>query len=143
MIHFVKILFSSVPDLEDLFLSALVIAQPALPVSSGVRQRVEPIARAILPLLEPMHLDALRGHFLRFVDEGGRTNLQRWSASVEKSQCRVGLALSQDLSTACGLLEAEEGPLGPLVQDLIAYSTGARFQRLRKQLGIALTQEGR
>ena len=37
------------------------------------------------------------------------------------------------------LLEAEEGPLGPLVQDLIAYSTSSRFLRLRKQLGIALS----
>ncbi len=137
--HFVKTLFSSVPDLEDLFLSALVIGQPTLPISGGVRQRVEPIARAISPLLEPLHLDALRGHFLRFVDEGGRTNLQRWSAAVEKSQCRVGLALSQDLPAACAVLEAEEGPLGPLVQDLIAYSTSARFLRLRKQLGIALS----
>ncbi|NLE85975.1 MAG: hypothetical protein GX607_06215 [Myxococcales bacterium] len=137
--HFVKTLFSSVPDLEDLFLSALVIGQPTLPIASSVRQRVEPIARAISPLLEPVHLDALRGHFLRFVDEGGRTNLQRWSAAVEKSQCRVGLALSQDLLAACGVLEAEEGPLGPLVQDLIAYSTSSRFLRLRKQLGIALS----
>lgn len=137
--HFVKTLFSAVPDLEDLFLSALIIAQPNLPVATAVRQRVEPIAKAILPLLEPQHIDALRGHFLRFVEEGGRTNLQRWSAAVDKSQCRVGLGLSQDLLTAAALLEAEEGPRGPLVQDLIAYSTSQRFLRLRKQLGIALT----
>lgn len=136
--HFVKTLFSAVPDLEDLFLSALIIAQPALPLANAVRQRVEPIARALSALLEPAHIDALRGHFLRFVDEGGRTNLQRWAAAVDKSQCRVGLALSQDLTTACALLEGEEGRLGPLAQDLVAYSTSNRFLRLRKQLGIAL-----
>lgn len=137
--HFVKTLFSAVPDLEDLFLSALIIAQPNLPVASNVRQRVEPIAHAIAPLLEPTHIDALRGHFLRFVEEGGRTNLQRWSAAVDKTQCRVGLALSQDLLSSAALLEAEEGPRGPLVQDLIAFSTSSRFLRLRRQLGIALS----
>lgn len=136
--HFVKTLFSAVPDLEDLFLSALVIAQPALPLAQDVRQRVEPIARALSALLEPGPIDALRGHFLRFVEEGGRTNLQRWSAAVDKSRCRVGLALSQDLATACALLEEEEGRLGPLAQDLVAYSTSSRFLRLRQQLGIAL-----
>lgn len=139
--HFVKTLFSAVPDLEDLFLSALVIAQPALPLAQGVRERVEPIARALSGLLEPAPIDALRGLFLRFVEEGGRTNLQRWSAAVDKSRCRVGLALSQDLASACALLEEEEGHLGPLAQDLITYSTSNRFLKLREQLGIAL-QEG-
>jgi hypothetical protein len=139
--HFVKTLFSAVPDLEDLFLAALIIAQPALPLTSAVRRRVEPIAHAIAPMLGSVPVDALRGHFLRFVEEGGRTNLQRWTAAVDKSQCRVGLALNQDLATACEILEAEEGPQGPLAQDLIAYSTSSRFLRLRRQLGIAVNSE--
>lgn len=136
--HFVKTLFSGVHDLEDLFLAALVIAQPTLPIASNVRARVEPIARAIQPLLEPQHQDALRGHFLRFLEEGGRTNLQRWTAAVDKTHARVGLALCQDLPTATRLLEPEEGARGPLARDLIAFATSSRFLRLRKQLGVAV-----
>ncbi len=137
--HFVKTLFSAVPDLEDLFLAALVISQPTLPVGPQVRHRVEPLARAIEPLLEAAGLDALRGHFLRFVEEGGRTNLQRWSAAVDKTACRVGLALSQDLASAFDLLAEEEGPQGALALDLLAFSTSSRFHMLRKRLGIALS----
>jgi hypothetical protein len=136
--HFVKTLYTAVHDLEDLFLAALVIAQPSLPLAGGVKTRIEPTARAIAPLLEGPQLDALRGHFLRFIEEGGRTNLQRWAAAVDKTQARVGLALSQDLASATRVLEAEEGPRGPLARDLIAFSTSSRFMRLRKQLGIAI-----
>jgi hypothetical protein len=89
--HYVKTLFSGVPDLEDLFLAALVIGNPGLPIADDMKQRVTPIAKAIQPLLEPPQLDRLRGCFLRFVEEGGRTNLQRWSHATEKTACRTGL----------------------------------------------------
>jgi golgin subfamily B member 1 len=136
--HFVKTLFSAVPDLEDLFLAALVIGNPGLPIAEGMKQRVQPIAQAISPMLEPPQLDALRGCFLRFVEEGGRTNLQRWSASVDKTACRAGLLLSGDLGSALGLLESEEGAQGELGRDLIAFVTSERYFKLRRQLGIAI-----
>jgi hypothetical protein len=136
--HFVRTLFSSVVDLEDLFLAALVVGSPRLPVAADVKQRVAPIARAIEPLLEAPHVDALRGHFLRFVEEGGRTNLQRWSAGAEKTAARAGFLLSNDLATATSVLGAEEGRLGELSKDLLVFSTGDRYSQLRRQLGIAL-----
>lgn len=137
--HFVRTLFSSVADLEDLFLAALVIGSPRLPIAADVKQRVTPIARAIEPLLEPQHLDALRGHFLRFVEEGGRTNLQRWSAGAEKTTCRAGFLLSNDLPAALGALEGEEGRFGELGKDLLVFSTSERYAQLRKQLGVTLS----
>jgi hypothetical protein len=136
--HFVKTLFSAVPDLEDLFLAALVIGNPGLPIAEAMRQRVLPIAQAIQPMLEAPQLDALRGCFLRFVEEGGRTNLQRWSAAVDKTACRAGMLLGNDLTAALGLLEAEEGNLGELGRDLIAFVASERYFKLRRQLGIAI-----
>jgi len=136
--HFVRTLFSSVPDLEDLFLAALVIGSPTLPIANDTKHRVAPVARAIEPMLEPAQVDALRGHFLRFVEEGGRTNLQRWSAGAEKTACRAGLLLCHDLGTALSLLEPEEGRLGELAKDLLAFSTSDRYATLRQQLGIAI-----
>ena len=79
--HYIKKLFNAVPDLEDLFLAALTIGNPGLPIAEDMKRRVAPIAQAIEPVLEPQQIDALRGYFLRFVEEGGRTNLQRWSAA--------------------------------------------------------------
>ncbi len=136
--HFVRTLFTAVPDLEDLFLAALTVGSPSLPIAEDMRQRVAPIARAIEPVLEPQHKDALRGFFLRFVEEGGRTNLMRWSGAVDKTACRAGLLLSGDLPTAAALLAPTDGKLGDLTKDLIAFSTSQRYFQLRRQLGIAV-----
>jgi len=135
--HYVKSLFSAVPDLEDLFLAALVIANPSLPIAEDMKQRVTPIAQAIQPLLEPAQLDTLRGCFLRFVEEGGRTNLMRWSQATEKTACRTGLLLANDLDTALRLLESEEGRFGELAKDLLVFTASERYSGLRRQLGIA------
>lgn len=136
--HFVKSLFAAVPDLEDLFLAALIIGNPGLPIAEDMRRRVAPIAAAIEPVLEPQQKDALRGHFLRFVEEGGRTNLQRWSNATEKTACRAGLVLANDLKTALSVLEAEEGTHGELGRDLVGYVTSERYFQLRRQIGIAV-----
>jgi hypothetical protein len=135
--HYVKTLFSAIPDLEDLFLAALVIGNPGLPIAEDMKQRVAPIAKAIQPLLEPSQVDTLRGCFLRFVEEGGRTNLQRWSLATEKTACRAGLLLANDLATALAVLEREEGRFGELAKDLLVFAASDRYSGLRRQLGIA------
>jgi len=137
--HYVKTLFNGVPELEDLFLSALTLGNPGLPVPADVKQRVAPIARAIEPVLDPQQVDTLHGYYLRFVEEGGRTNLQRWSAAIEKTACRAGMLLCNDVTTAVGVLKPEEGPMGELAQDLLAFVVSERYFELRTQLGIAIS----
>jgi hypothetical protein len=136
---YLKTLFSAVPDLEELFLAALTIGNPGLPIAEDTKRRVSPIAQAIEPMLEPQQVDALRACFLRFVEEGGRTNLQRWSAATEKTAARAGLVLCGDLGTALALLEREEGALGELGKDLLWFSASERYGKLRRQLGVAKT----
>jgi len=137
--HFVRWLFPGIPDLEDLFLAALTLGNPALPVPSHAKARVAPIAQAIEPVLEPAAVDRLRGYFLRFVEEGGRTNLQRWAHAVDKTACRAGLVLCNDLATAGKVLAAEEGATGERMRDLLSFVTSDRCFQLRKQMGIAIT----
>ena len=138
--HFVKTLFHAVPDLEDLFLAALTIGSPTLPVPEHVKRRVEPIARAIEPLLDTRQQDELRGSFLRFVEEGGRTNLMRWSHATEKTACRAGFLLANDLEVAVASLARDGEPLGELAKDLLVFCASERYFELRKQLGIAVGQ---
>jgi hypothetical protein len=138
--HYVKTLFSGVPDLEDLFLAALTIGNPGLPIAEDMKRRVAPIAQAIQPMLEAPHVDALRGCFLRLVEEGGRTNLQRWSHATEKTACRAGFVLANDIGTALKVLAEEEGPDGELGKDLVAFAASERYFKLRRQLGIAIDQ---
>jgi hypothetical protein len=134
---YLKTLFSAVPDLEDLFLAALTIGNPGLPIAEDMKRRVTPIAQAIQPMLEPQQVDALRGCFLRFVEEGGRTNLQRWAAAADKTAARAGLLLCGDLGTALSQLETEEGSKGELAKDLLWFSVSDRYGKLRRQLGVA------
>lgn len=137
--HFVRWLFPGIPDLEDLFLAALSIANPALPIPPHAKARVAPIAAAIAPVLEPAQVDRLRGYFLRFVEEGGRTNLQRWAHGVDKTACRAGLVLANDLPTAGRILAVEEKGLGEKMNDLVVFVCSDRYFNLRKQLGVAIT----
>ncbi|MDX2051181.1 MAG: hypothetical protein SFV15_02255 [Polyangiaceae bacterium] len=136
--HFVKSLFSAIPDLEDLFLAALCIGNPGLPIADDMKRRVAPIAQAIEPLLDAPQRDTLKSCFLHFVEEGGRTNLQRYSRSADKTACRAGLVLANDLPTVATLLESEEGKHGELFKDLVVFSTSDRYLGIRKQIGIAL-----
>ncbi|MFO0551259.1 MAG: hypothetical protein U0271_22915 [Polyangiaceae bacterium] len=137
--HFVRLLFPSIPDLEDIFVAALTIGQPQLPLAATVKQRALPIARAIEPLLDPAQRDRLRGHFLRFVEEGGRTNLQRWAQAAELTTLRAGLLLSSDLGAAQRVLALSAEPeMDAKLDDLIGFYLGDRCSRLRKQIGIAV-----
>jgi hypothetical protein len=138
----VKMLVPSARGLEDIFLAALSIGNPGLPLSAQVKQLVVPIANAIEPILEPQSIDRLRGHFLRFVEEGGRTNLQRWTTSVDRTCARAGLLLANDLKAAHAVFALEDaghaGHLAEKIDDLMSFVVSDRYAKLRKQIGIAV-----
>jgi hypothetical protein len=137
--HFVRLLFPTIQGLEDIFLAALSIGNPGLPLSAETRQRVVPISKAIEPILEARGIDRLRGCFLRFVEEGGRTNLQRWAAAVDKTAARAGLLLAGDLKSAQSVLELEDPARAKeRMDDLLAFAISDRHAKLRKQIGIAI-----
>ena len=137
--HFIRLLVSTIPDLEDLFLAALSIANAGIPLSSEVKRRVGPVARAIEPVLEPVAVDRLRGQFLRFLEEGGRTNLQRWATSADRTAARAGLLLANDLGAARSVLELEDpSSAESKMDDLIVFATSDRYAKLRQQIGLAL-----
>jgi hypothetical protein len=137
--HFVKLVVPGVRGLEDVFLASLTIGNPGLPLNAQMKQLVRPIASAIEPVLEPSQVDRLRGGFLRFVEAGGRTNLQRWSSAVERTCNRAGLLLCGDLHAAEEVLRLESHPhLQESMDDLLRFVLSARHEKLRKQLGVAL-----
>jgi hypothetical protein len=135
---FVRALFDGIPELEDIFLAALSIGNRNIPLTPAVRARVIPIAQAIEPLLEPVQIDRLRGAFLRFVEEGGRTNLLRWADACDATAARAGLLLSHDLRAAEVILKMEDpGRADERMNDLILFAVGERYAKLRKQIGAA------
>jgi hypothetical protein len=136
---FMRALFDSITELEDVFLAALSIGNPGLPLAASVRARVAPLAEAIAPLLDAVKIDRLRGAFLRFVEDGGRANLQRWATAVDATAARAGLLLSGDLRAAEAMLRLEDpANVDARVDDLILFSIGERYTKLRVQIGIAV-----
>ena len=134
-----KMLVPSARGLEDIFLAALSIGNPGLPLSAQVKQLVVPIAKAIEPILEPAAVDRLRGHFLRFVEEGGRTNLQRWANATDRTVARAGLLLANDLRAAHNVLSLEDkAHIAEKMDDLMSFVVSDRYAKLRKQIGIAI-----
>ena len=137
--HFIRLLVATIPDLEDLFLAALSIANAGIPLSAEVKRRVGPVARAIEPVLEPVAVDRLRGQFLRFLEEGGRTNLQRWATAADRTAARAGFLLANDLGAAHSLFTLEDRSTADAkMDDLIVFLTSDRYAKLRQQIGLAL-----
>ncbi len=135
---FAKVLFPGVQELEDLFLAGLLLGSPGLPIAAHLKARVKPLSDAVAPLLDGPKLDTLRAQFKTFVADGGRTNLLRWSESVDKTACRAGFLLCGDLAAAAKVLEKEEGARGPLLTDLLAFVASENIGELRQRLGIAV-----
>lgn len=137
--EFMRGLIPGIADLEEIFLAALSIGNPGMPLSERVKALVVPIAKAIEPILEPVAIDRLRGHFLRFVEEGGRTNLQRWASGVDRTAARAGLLLAGDLKAAHAVFELEDPQkVNEKMDDLLAFVVSERYGKLRKQIGIAI-----
>ena len=137
--HVVRLLVPSIQDLEEVFLAALSIGNPGLPMNEKMRALVVPIASAIEPILEPASIDRLRGHFLRFVEEGGRTNLQRWATAVDRTAARAGLLLANDLRAANAVIPLEdEAHASEKMDDLVSFVASDRYARLRRQIGVAV-----
>jgi hypothetical protein len=137
--HFIRLLVPAIPDLENLFLAALCVANATIPLGAEVKRRVAPLARAIEPLLEANDVDRLRGQFLRFLEDGGRTNLQRWASAAERTAGRAGLLLANDLSVAHTVFESENPETTrERMDDLIVFVTSDRCARLRRQMGLAV-----
>ncbi len=139
--EFIRALIPGIADLEDIFLAALSIGNPGMPMNERGKQIVVPIAKAIEPILEPVAIDQLRGHFLRFVEEGGRANLQRWASGVDRTVWRAGLLLANDLRAAQAVFDLDEKSAAKTqerMDDLLSFVSSDRYGKLRKQLGIAI-----
>jgi hypothetical protein len=135
--HFVCTLVPHLAYLEDLFLAALRIGAPSLPMAALVRARVDVVKDAILPVLEPAQVATLRFHVSAFVDRGGRTSLRHWAHAAELTAARAGLLLAGDLATACAIVRDEPGG-ADRVRDLETFWLSDECAHLRAQLGVAL-----
>ncbi|MFO0678477.1 MAG: hypothetical protein U0169_18210 [Polyangiaceae bacterium] len=141
--YFVLHIARGVGDLELLFLAALYVGNPGIPLTAELRAQVAPLSQAIAPLLDRTQVTALEAAFHRFLEGGGRTNLRRWLAAGDVSRLRAGLLLSGDLGAASRMVAKEDGDdaaTATKVDALLAFVASEEYGELRRQLGIEATR---
>ncbi len=136
--HFVCTLVPTIANLEELFLAALSIGAPQIPLLPEVRARLAVVAEAILPVLDEAKLARLNRQVAAFVTAGGRTSLRKWAQSAEWTALRAGVLLCGDLQVACDVV-AKESNAADRIRELERFWASDDATYLRAQLGIGVT----
>ncbi|MGH7328470.1 MAG: hypothetical protein ACREJX_08980, partial [Polyangiaceae bacterium] len=136
--YFICSLVPAVAQLEDIFLAALLIGAPEIPLRPEVKARVALNRDAMLPVLDAKQVDKLEGLVAQFISRGGRTSLRRWAQSAEFTACRAGMLLCGDLEVAAKILSKE--PNGEQrIADVEKFWASDAASELRRALGVAVT----
>ncbi|MBI4951677.1 MAG: hypothetical protein HY908_06560 [Myxococcales bacterium] len=141
-------LIPALPQLEDVFLAALLLGNSGLPIAPELKARVEPLARVLAPLVDAQVRARLGDAFNRFVEKGARTNLAEWRVTADHTATCAGMLLAADLDAAAAVLALEDevalaagGParLEERMDDLLVFVTAHRYSLLRRRIGVAVT----
>lgn len=141
--HYLKNLFPTVPELTMLLFAGMRIVDPSTPTPQEIAPQVNVTAAELAKYMQPVQIEGLRVVVKRFIDQGARANVRRWSQAVELTGARAGLLLSGDLEIARKVLAAEPqvpGDLPPAekMKELIVFSVSEDYFALRRALGIAI-----
>jgi hypothetical protein len=135
--YFICSLVPAVEQLEDIFLAALLIGAPDIPLRAEVKARAALNRDAMLPVLEAKQIDRLEGLVAQFISRGGRTSLRRWAQGAELTACRAGMLLCGDLDVAAKILLKEPNGEDRLA-DVEKFWSSDVASELRRSLGVAI-----
>lgn len=136
--YFICSLVPSVMSLEDIFLGALLVGEPSLPLRPDTLARAGMIRNAVLPVLEPQQIERMRVLTHTFLDQGGKTSLRLWAQAAEFTACRAGLLTCGDLAIACEVL-AREPNGAERIAEIEGFWASDAASELRRDLGVAVT----
>jgi hypothetical protein len=135
--HFVCTLVPSVQYLEDIFVAALHLGAPTMPLPDEVADRARIIASALAPCLEPKQIERMRRLVARFFARGGAANMKRWARAAEWTACRAGLVLCGDLEIASAALTGDP-KAADRIKQLELFWASDHATALRRILGVAI-----
>jgi hypothetical protein len=136
--YFICTLVPAVQHLEDIFVAALLIGVPDLPLENDAHERARLNRDAILPVLRSEDIQALRHLGQQFLERGMRLSLRRWAQAAEFTACRAGLLVSGDLATAAEVLLREANGAERLAEVESFWASDAAAE-LRRDLGVAVS----
>jgi hypothetical protein len=144
--HYIRTLFPTQAELTIMLFAGVMIAAPNTPMPADIARQVQATAQELAKYMEPVQLEGLRSVVKRFIEDGAKANIKRWSQAVELTACRSGLLVSGDLEIAKKILAAEPtvpGDLTPAekMKELLVFSVSEHYTALRKALGVSIATE--
>jgi tetratricopeptide (TPR) repeat protein len=139
--HYALVFYPTLPDLLQLFLSAVEVGLPDMAVSSRGGASGKKLVTSLRKLLSDPEKEQLGLAAARFEERGGRVDLAAWIRGVELTATRAGLVLAGDLAVAMRVLRRETRSIADISiddkrADLLAYSASEPFGKLRDELAI-------
>jgi tetratricopeptide (TPR) repeat protein len=144
--HYIKTLFPTVTELTVLLFAAIKLVQPDAPSPGDIDKQVMATAQTLRTFMQPMQIEGLRMVVKKFVADGAKANLKRWSQTVDVTANRAGFLLCGDLEIAKKIIAAEPQQPGDLppqekLKELLLFSVSDQYFSLRQGLGIAIGGE--
>ncbi|HMJ56028.1 MAG TPA: tetratricopeptide repeat protein [Polyangiaceae bacterium] len=141
--HYIKHLFPTVAELTMLLFAGMKMVQHDTPVPGEMVAQVNATASELAKFMQPIHIEGLRLVVRKFMEDGAKANIKRFSQCVELTACRAGLLLCGDLEIARKIIAAEPQVPGDLppqekLKELVIFSVSKQYLGLRKALGIAI-----
>jgi tetratricopeptide (TPR) repeat protein len=138
--HYALICYPTLPELSALFLGAVKLVLPELPVPGYLSEAVARRRKTLVKHADDAGKKTLRAAVERLDARGGRVDLAAWIKSVELSATRAGLLLCGDLKVAMTRMRAENRAIADLGldqrrADLLAFCASDKLGRARGLLG--------
>jgi hypothetical protein len=143
--HFVRwpTVVPTVAELKVVFLAALKLAQPNVPVKPEFEQAVAQYLDILRKMVAPQLLEQLGVVVQRFLATQAEADLKKWANAVDYTATRAGYLMCNDLEVAARLAQAEPVTVGnddpkEKVRDLVQWTISDEYFALREQLGLTI-----
>ncbi len=130
-------------NLKVLLLNTMKFMYPNLPEPAGDPKFHTRLRKEMAAAFRPRVHEELKEHIGALRKKGGEISLARWLGGVEKTACRAGLIICNDMPLASALIQSHSSPLArvkpeELVDDLIVYMISDDYATVRELLGITI-----
>ncbi len=132
-------LYPSLAELGQLLVAAIALVLP----ETSLDAEGHALATALGSRLDVGQRQRLGAAVAALNARGGKVDLLGYCRAIERTACRAGLLASGDLTVAARIIAIDGRAAAGLsaadrIRDLVAFSIGERYARLRQNLGVAL-----
>jgi tetratricopeptide (TPR) repeat protein len=143
--HFVRWphVVPTVAELKVVFLAALKLVQPNVPIKPELQAAVNQYVDALRKTVPPQLLEQLAVVVQKFLETKAEADLHKWANAVDFTATRAGYLVSGDLDVSARLAQAEPVAVGSVepkekIRDLIMWTVSEEFFALREHLGLTI-----